>query len=191
LLWRWSPRQRTAGNCPAIAGYLADDAAQSHPPGRRAFGPRLRVGRRRRHVGLLVSFVIFLAEPRQVLAWWPLPTSTAPTRRSSRRSRLSPTWHSLPYSGASIPSWRVRGSAACLVKWVRGYTMLRTRRLFDCVHSRAGAYGPRHESFDRRHWCAAVACVRVLHSYRANRCRAIWQASSPGSQARQTSGRIW
>ncbi len=40
------------------------------PPG---FRDCVRMGRGRGHVGVLGE-LIFLAEPRQVLAWWPLPT---------------------------------------------------------------------------------------------------------------------
>jgi hypothetical protein len=36
-----------------------------------------------------VSFVIFLAEPRQVLAWWPLPTVD---RSDCSRTPHSPRW---------------------------------------------------------------------------------------------------
>ena len=71
-----SGRQGTAQPSPVISPMMLLNPIR---PGRRAFGPRLRVGRRRRHVGLLVSFVIFLAEPRQVLAWWP-PTRHRPHR---------------------------------------------------------------------------------------------------------------
>ena len=40
----------------------------------RRFRTGLCMGGRRDHVGVLGGFVIFLAEPRLIVAWWPLPT---------------------------------------------------------------------------------------------------------------------